>query len=686
MATKPTLDQIRKQVIGKQQTFQNFAFTINREADVDLEARTVKLAFASDKPIDNWWYGKIELQMGKKNVRTVRLDSGAPLLMDHNTRDVVGVIRDYSFDSDGIARCTVEFGESVRAEEVFQDVRKGIRQNVSVGFMIWELNLKSDKKGETRVYTADDWEPYEVSIVAVPADVSVGIGRGLDDDACEACGEDPCICEPADDEEVSDASRQQRAISTKEENKMTPEEIAAAAAAEEAARNQRTPAQIAREEISEAANALGKPELAPAFHQKRLLDGIESEPTLNEFKAFARTQIPANVPVPVMDPTTAARMGGGGQDTPVQLATSNYRGGALKAFKGENHLERAHRAGMFFLAALGKNARALAFCQEKGLIRAHSGELNSTGGVLVPDELDQNIIDLRIQYGTFRRNASVAAMASDTLVRPRRTGGLTAYFTGGGDAATESTKSWDSITLVAKKLSVLTKYENELSEDAVINIADDLTSEIAYAFANKEDECGFNGTGAATYGGMVGVCPKLQNLSATRANIAGLHVAAAGHDTWPELDLADIQGVVSKLPQFARQSGNVKWYCSHEFYATVLMRLAQAVGGVTATEIQNGFGPSFFGIPVEITEVMPHTTAADQVCLLYGNLAQAATLGDRRGTSIAMTDSDSTDFAKGIMAIRGDTRFDINVHDVGNATATAADKTPGPIVGLATIA
>ena len=83
---------------------------------------------------------------------------------------------------------------------------------------------------------------------------------------------------------------------------------------------------------------------------------------------------------------------------------------------------------------------------------------------------------------------------------------------------------------------------------------------------------------------------------------------------------------------------------------------------------------------------MPHTTAADQVCLLYGNLAQAATLGDRRGTSIAMTDSDSTDFAKAIMAIRGDTRFDINVHDVGNATATAADKTPGPIVGLATIA
>lgn len=433
-------------------------------------------------------------------------------------------------------------------------------------------------------------------------------------------------------------------------------------------------------EIVEFAEIFGQGELA------RTMLAASDAVTLDDVRVAIRNAQPTSPAIPHEDPAAQAFRQGGVQPPNTQLATSSYRGGALKAFKGDGGLERAHRAGMFFLATLGRNARALAFCQEKGLIRAHSGELNSTGGVLVPDELDQNIIDLRIQYGTFRRNANVAVMASDTLIRPRRTGGLTAYFTGGGDAATESTKSWDSITLVAKKLSVLTKYENELSEDAVINIGDDLTSEIAYAFANKEDECGFNGTGAATYGGMVGVIPKLQNLSATRANIAGLHVAATGHDTWPELDLADIQGVVAKLPQFARQSGNVKWYCSHEFYATVLMRLAQAVGGVTATEIQNGFGPSFFGVPVEITEVMPHTTAADQVCLLYGNLAQAATLGDRRGTSIAMTDSDSTDFAKAIMAIRGDTRFDINVHDVGNATATAADKTPGPIVGLATIA
>src|SRR4051794_34285695 len=112
----PSIEQIREKVSGKLQTFQNYAFQIDREADVDPEARTVKLAFASDKPIDNWMYGAIKLQMKKSSIRTARLDSGAPLLMDHNTRDVVGVIDDYSFDKDGIARATVRFGESVRAQ------------------------------------------------------------------------------------------------------------------------------------------------------------------------------------------------------------------------------------------------------------------------------------------------------------------------------------------------------------------------------------------------------------------------------------------------------------------------------------------------------------------------------------------------------------------------------------------
>jgi HK97 family phage major capsid protein len=65
-----------------------------------------------------------------------------------------------------------------RAKEVALMVDGGLR-NVSVGYEIEEL--EEDKK--RGVFTATRWQPLEVSIVTVPADASVGIGRAADDEA-----------------------------------------------------------------------------------------------------------------------------------------------------------------------------------------------------------------------------------------------------------------------------------------------------------------------------------------------------------------------------------------------------------------------------------------------------------------------------------------------------------------------
>lgn len=641
------------------------SFVPQKDIVYDDKERTVEFSFASGDAIEHW-FGYAVLDLSKDAADLSRVEAGVcPFLVNHDRDDQIGVVVNCEADGN-VLRGSVKFSDSDRGEEMFRDVKNGIRNGTSIGFMVQDLILTEQKDGEIPIYTITKWTMLENSLASVPADIAVGACRKL---------ETPSLEVPA----AGNSNTGERQMPNEETVGTTPATPTAGSPAVE-----RSAEVIAAERTSaiiDFATCFGEKAVARA---QEMLVASENV-TLEDVRVAIRAMQPPTVKVPVEDPAAVAlRMGGIAPGENVQLATSVYRGGALKSFKGEKHIERAYRAGMFLLATLSRNQKALEFCQANGLIRAHSGELNSTGGFLVPDEFDSTLIDLRIQYGAFRRNANVVPMASDTLIRPRRTGGLTAYFTGGGDAATESTKAWDSVTLVAKKLSVLTKYEMELSDDAAINIADDLASEIAYAFAQKEDNCGFNGDGTSTYGGIVGVCAKLLGLSATRANIAGLQVASG--NAWSEIVIGDIQGVVGKLPQFARLSGNVKFYCSHEFYATVLMRLAQAVGGVTATEIQNGFGPSFFGVPVEFVEVMPHVEANDAVCLLYGNLSQAAMLGDRRGTTIAMTDSDSTDFAKAIKAIRGDTRFDINVHDVGNQSGTATLRTPGPIVGLLTAA
>ncbi|RSZ40265.1 phage major capsid protein [Variovorax beijingensis] len=152
------------------------AFVVDRSS-IDEEARTVKLAFASETPVDRGWFIEV-LDLSRKSMRIGRLTAGANLLCDHDTRDVVAVVESVEIGSDKVARAVVRFGRSVRAEEVFRDVVDGIRVNVSVGYIIHEAILEGTKDGSD-TYRVTDWEPFELSLVSVPADATVGVGRSL---------------------------------------------------------------------------------------------------------------------------------------------------------------------------------------------------------------------------------------------------------------------------------------------------------------------------------------------------------------------------------------------------------------------------------------------------------------------------------------------------------------------------
>lgn len=348
----------------------------------------------------------------------------------------------------------------------------------------------------------------------------------------------------------------------------------------------------------------------------------------------------------------------------------------------------AHRLGVFLCAVAGmpwakRKAKDLwapeAIQQE---------DVNVNGGYLVPEEFENLMIDLRERYGVFRRNTKVVPMASDVKTLPRRATGLTAYWVGETTAITESTKTWNTVKLVAKKLAALARSTNELLEDSVVNIGDDLAGEVAYAFAQAEDQAGFNGDGTSTYGGITGARAKLLGLDATIANIAGLFVGTGNQ--YSELILNDFINTMALLPQYA-DTPDCKWYMHKSFYESVAKRLVYAAGGVTATEINDGVRrQTLLGYPVEFAQVLPKTEANSQVCALFGSLPLASKLGDRRSTTLAMTQEGSvggvSTFETDETAWRGTERLDIVVHDVGNASATAASRQAGPVVGLITAA
>jgi HK97 family phage major capsid protein len=338
---------------------------------------------------------------------------------------------------------------------------------------------------------------------------------------------------------------------------------------------------------------------------------------------------------------------------------------SLRAYTGERAEERAFAAGQFLAATLFKNAKSAEWCRDHGMtIQASLSEQdNSLGGFLVPEEMETAIINLREVYGVCRRECKVIPMATDVKNVPRRTGGLTAYFAGDNASMTASDKAWDNVPLTARKLYALCKYSSELAEDAIINIGDDLTDEIAYAFANKEDECGFNGTGASTYGGIVGCLNAM--------NAGSIYTAIAGNTAFSTLDLADFEAIVGKLPQYAE--ANAKWYIHRAGYYASMARLMDAGGGATITELAGGVRqPQFLGYPVVISQVLNSTLTAQTSTNIFafGDMGQCCCLGNRRGLSVLI--SEHAYFANDQIAIRGTERFDINVHEKGTATAAGS--------------
>jgi HK97 family phage major capsid protein len=356
-------------------------------------------------------------------------------------------------------------------------------------------------------------------------------------------------------------------------------------------------------------------------------------------------------------------------DTRIEIPGHQLRFGKLKAFRGKDAEVNALKAGMFLRAALFGSYTAARWCQSHGVeTRAMSEGSNTAGGFLVPTEMSQAIIDLREEYGVFRRNVRVLPMGRDTITIPRRTSGLTATFTGEAVALTSSDKAFDQVQMVAKKLGVYTLISTELDEDAVISIADDIASEMAYAFALKEDQCGFNGDGTSTYGGIEGVVTKLV------PGMAGAVDATSGHDTFEEVDAADLSRTMAKLPAYARMGA--KWFCSAPAFDLIFSRLAVGAGGNTIQTVAGAVQRSYLGYPIEISQVLPTTTSTinNTPILLFGDLGKAATLGERRGISVKR--SDELKFLEEQIAIKATERLDINVHDVGDASNA------GPIVAL----
>ena len=168
--------------------------------DGSSDERKVSLAFSSEEPVRRS-YGMEILDHSHGAIVMDYMRSGAPLLVGHNCDDQVGVVESVEIGDDRVGRAVVRFGRSKRANEIFNDVTDGIRKFISVGYDV----LKVVKEGDD-IYRAVSWMPVEISIVPVPADVTVGIGRSV-------------VNEVVNEVEIIENKKEKRSIEMPTENK-----------------------------------------------------------------------------------------------------------------------------------------------------------------------------------------------------------------------------------------------------------------------------------------------------------------------------------------------------------------------------------------------------------------------------------------------------------------------------------
>lgn len=469
------------------------------------EARTVELAFSSELPVERS-FGYEVLDHTAESVRLDRLNDGAAVLVNHDPNDVVGVVQNARIDGDKVGRATIRFGKSDRASEIYQDVQDGIRSLVSVGYRInrYEINERSDDLDEVRV---TDWTPYEISLVAIPADPKVGVGRDLPE--APAVEETPIETTP---KEVTK-------MDTEVRNEVAPEPVAPAFDEQAAVSKIRT-------DEKRRCDAIRSIEAKYPGLEDAARQAIEDGDTVEAFNARA---------LEIIGEQNSAARAASKHDGEVDLTAKERNSYSLvrlmDAISNPNDAKAQQRAAFELEVSAeavrefgsGFNCRgefvpsSMMYGERAPLL---AGTTNAAAELVGTDHLASAYIDAL-------RNASSAMAAGVTYLSglvgnvdiPRMTAGSTSTWISAEDGdATESAPTFDQVVLSPKDLACYTEVSRRLLLQSAPSIEGIVRSDLAIAQALGIDKAVLYGTG--TGGEPTGIANQAGVLSKTFAAAA----------------------------------------------------------------------------------------------------------------------------------------------------------------------
>lgn len=408
---------------------------------IDKDGRRVKIAVSSEAPVERS-FGIEILDHKPGSIDLSFLNSGrAPLLLDHDPTKQIGVVE--SVDLDGSARrlrATVRFGKNGLAKEVFDDVDDGIRANISVGYQINKL----DKEGK-ETYRATSWMPMEVSIVSIPADRTVGVGRSAADDLTTSLPATPI-------KEAKMADVDMDAVKAE----------AARTAAKDTAEMFRLAAAHNKRDLAEKAVAEGR---SLAEFRGQLLDAIGNKPLETADTGLTKKE--------------ARRF---------SLMTAIRAMANPTDFRAQEEARFEFEASAAAQRAAGVDAKGLMIPSE--VLRSWvKRDLNTSddSSVIAQDFRGGDFIDvLRNASSVMQAGATMLTGLKGNVAIPKKTAGASAgWISTEGAAASESEPTFGQVTMTPKTLGAFTDITRlmmmQSSPDIEALVRDDLSRALALA-------------------------------------------------------------------------------------------------------------------------------------------------------------------------------------------------------------
>lgn len=595
---------------------------------ISAEDRSMEFSFSSEYPVQRY-FGKEVLSHEPGAVDLGRMNDGAPVLFNHDPNRVIGVVERAWLDGEKKrGMVSVKFSRNPFAQEVMTDIADGVLRNVSVGYSI---NQMEERAGD---FVATSWSAYEVSVVGIAADPTIGIGRKLDTDGAAPAATPTPTPSPT----------------SMEDTNLNLEAVRAEAAAQ-AANAERT--RIAS--INALTERHGLKDLGATL--------IENGRSIDEARAAVLEKIsakPVETVKPVeMDQRDASRFNiTAGIRAALSGDWSSYEAGLVREMSAEvqKSMGRAPSAERAFFIPFSALTRAT---------YVTSGA--STGGNLVAtDLLDQDFIE-------FLRNRSVMLAAGvrtmpglqGNVAIPRRSGVASTYYLSSQTTAiTQSESTFDQVTLSPKNLAALSKYSRQTLLQATPGIEQLVRTDLIDGINVAMDLGILNGSGSSgqptgimqtsgigsvaigTNGGAI-TLEALVNLE-TELTIDNVPV---DRNSVSYITNAKVMGNLKKLRAGGSTTGDGPFLVNDNLLA---------IGRGATPSVVNGY-------PIYVTNQVPSTLtkgSSSGVCsaVLIGDYSQAMVGLWGNGLEITVGE-DQDDFSKALTSVRGIVTYDVAVRD-----------------------